>query len=97
MNWLEVSLTVDGEMAEAVAEVLARFAPNGVVIESTAIDDSLVDEGHPIGPLRVCAFLPIDAHLEETRQRIEESLWYLGRIRSIDPPEFRPIKEINWA
>ena len=29
--WLEVSLTVDGELAEAVAEVLARFAPDGVV------------------------------------------------------------------
>jgi ribosomal protein L11 methyltransferase len=56
-----------------------------------------VDEGHPIGPLRVCAFLPIDTNLEETRQRVEESLWYLGRIRSIDQPEFRPIKEINWA
>jgi hypothetical protein len=29
--WLEVSLTVDGELAEAVAEVLSRYAPNGVV------------------------------------------------------------------
>ena len=26
-NWLEVSLTVDGELAEPVAEVLARFHP----------------------------------------------------------------------
>ena len=33
MNWLEVSLTVDGELAEAVADVLARFAPNGVMTE----------------------------------------------------------------
>ncbi len=32
-NWLEVSLTVDGELAEAVADVLARFAPNGVATE----------------------------------------------------------------
>ena len=31
MNWLEVSLLVNGELAEAVADVLARFAPNGVV------------------------------------------------------------------
>ena len=29
-NWLEVSLTVDGELAEAVADVLARFVPNGM-------------------------------------------------------------------
>ena len=27
MDWLEVSLRVNGEMAEAVADVLARFAP----------------------------------------------------------------------
>jgi len=97
MNWLEVSLTVDGEMAEAVAEVLARFAPNGVVIESTVIKANLVDEGHPIGPLRVCAFLPLDADIERTRQRVEESLWYLGRIRPLPKPEFKPIEEINWA
>ena len=30
MNWLEVSLTVNGELAEAVADVLARSAPTGV-------------------------------------------------------------------
>ena len=51
MNWLEVSLTLDGEIAEAVAEVLARFAPNGVVIESTAIESTPDDEGMPVGPL----------------------------------------------
>ena len=34
-SWLEVSLNVDGELAEAVAEVLRRFTPDGVVIEST--------------------------------------------------------------
>ena len=31
-SWLEVSLTVDGERAEAVAEVLGRYLPDGVVI-----------------------------------------------------------------
>ena len=33
-KWLEISLTVDGELAEAVAEVLDRFATGGVVVES---------------------------------------------------------------
>ncbi len=31
--WLEVSLIVDGELAEAVADVLRRYLPDGVVIE----------------------------------------------------------------
>ncbi|MFC1996117.1 50S ribosomal protein L11 methyltransferase [Chloroflexota bacterium] len=97
MNWLEVSLIVDGEMAEAVAEVLARFAPSGVVIESTAIQANVEDEGHPVGPLRVCAYLEMDDQIEETCQRIEESLWYLGRIRELAEPVFKTIGEVNWA
>jgi ribosomal protein L11 methyltransferase len=96
MNWLEVSLTVDGEMAEAVAEVLARHVA-GVVIESTAIEANVEDEGRPVGPLRVCAYLPMDAQLEETRQRIEESLWYLGRIRKLPTPQFKPVEAVDWA
>jgi ribosomal protein L11 methyltransferase len=96
--WIEVSLTVDGEMAEAVAEVLARFAPDGVVIEATAVvaaqDDS---EGHPVGPLRVCAYLPDDDRLPETRSRLEESLWFLGRIRPLPDPEFNLVQQTDWS
>ena len=32
-EWLEVSVEVDDETAEAVAEVISRYAPGGVVIE----------------------------------------------------------------
>jgi ribosomal protein L11 methyltransferase len=96
--WLEVSLIVDGELAEPVAEVLARFIPEGVVIESTAVtanpDDS---EGHAIGPLRVFGYLPMDEQIETTRRRLEESLWYLGRIRPLPPAQFQPIQQTNWA
>lgn len=97
MNWLEVSLTVDGELAEAVAEVLARFVPGGVVVESTAIFADPFDEGYPIGPLRVCGYIPVDAQLEETRQRIEEALYFLSRIQPLPEPEFKPVEEVNWA
>ena len=96
-HWLEVSLTVDGELAEAVAEVLSRFAPEGVAIESTAIYNNEDSEGgHPVGPLRVCAYLSAKADIEETRQRVEEALWYLGRIAPLPSPQFRLIQEINW-
>jgi len=97
-NWLEVSLTVDGELAESVAEVLARFIPEGVVIESIVVTSNPDDpEGHPVGPLRVYGYLPVDAHLEEKRRRLEESLWYLGRIRSLPEPQFQLIQQTNWA
>jgi ribosomal protein L11 methyltransferase len=96
-NWLEVSLVVDGELAEAVAEVLARYVPNGVAIQSTAIETNLDDEGKAVGPLRVCAYLPIDAETESKQRQIEEALWYLGRIRPIPVPQFQAFEEVNWA
>jgi ribosomal protein L11 methyltransferase len=97
-KWLEVSLTVDGELAESVAEVLARYIPEGVVIESTAVtanpDNS---DSHAVGPLRVYGYLPVDPRLEDTRRRLEESLWYLGRIRPLPDPQFQLIQQTNWA
>ena len=96
--WLEVSLIVDGELAEAVAEVLARYIPAGVVIESTAVYAGPEDEnGQAVGPLRVCGYLPMDAALEETRRNIEEGLWYLGRITPLPAAVFRPFEEVNWV
>jgi ribosomal protein L11 methyltransferase len=97
-TWIEVELIVDGELAEAVAEVLGRFVSGGVVIESTAgaasDDDS---QGQAIGPLRVCGYLPVDDQLEENRRRLEEALWYLGRIRPLPAPQFRTVQEQDWS
>ena len=31
-SWLEINVSVDSELAEAVAEVLSRYAENGVVV-----------------------------------------------------------------
>jgi ribosomal protein L11 methyltransferase len=97
IQWIEVSLLVDGELAEAVAEVFSRFAPQGVVIESTAITPDPEGEGSPSGPLRVCAYLPVDQELEQKRQRLEEALWYLGRISPLPTSQFRPVEEIDWV
>jgi ribosomal protein L11 methyltransferase len=101
MNWIEVSLLVDGEMAEAVAEVLARYVPGGVVISSTAIEADSEDVGRVVGPLKVAAYLPDDENLGNIRQKIEEGLYYLGRIHSVPnalpTPTFAPIQETNWV
>lgn len=94
--WLEISLVVDGEMAEAVAEVMGRYIPSGVAIEATEIEPDLEGEGTPVGPLRVRGFIPVGAQLEETRRKIEEGLWYLGRIRPLPAPEYRRIEDVNW-
>jgi ribosomal protein L11 methyltransferase len=95
--WLEVSLVVDGEMAEAVAEVLRRYLPDGVAIESTAVTAGPADEnGHAVGPLKVHGYILADENLEDTRKKIEEGLWYLGRISPLPAAEFKLIREVNW-
>ncbi|MBN2501309.1 MAG: 50S ribosomal protein L11 methyltransferase [Anaerolineales bacterium] len=94
--WLQVTVEVDGEMAEAVADVFSRYAPNGVVIESTQIKAAPNEPGEPVGPLRVVAYLPVDGRLEETRQKLLEGLWHMGQIQPIPEPTFTPIQETNW-
>jgi ribosomal protein L11 methyltransferase len=95
-SWLEISLTVDGELAEAVAEVLARYATNGVVVESGVEYNDTEEMGIPVGPVRVYGYLPVDEKLEDIRQRTLESLWYLGRITPLPEPEFRNIADQDW-
>jgi len=96
MNWLEVSLTVNGELAEAVADVLARFAPNGVMTEQGVKFLNDEDEGTATGPITVRAYLPVDEHIEETRQKLEESLYYLGMIQPLPAAVFNSIADQNW-
>ena len=96
MNWLEVSLTVNGELAEAVADVLARFAPNGVMTEQGVKFMNDEDEGTPTGPITVRAYLPMDEQVEQKRQKIEEALYYLGTIQPQPPAAFTPIADQNW-
>ncbi len=96
-RWFELALEVDGELAEAVAEVLARFAPNRIAIEAGHIQDQPDGEGVPIGPVRVTAYLPVDEDLETTRQRIEEALWHLHVIRPLPQPTYRFLEEQDWV
>jgi ribosomal protein L11 methyltransferase len=96
MNWLEVSLTVDGELAESVADVFARFAPNGVMTEQGVRYNDAEDAGTPTGPITVRAYLEVNEQLEETRQKLEESLFYLGMIRPLPAPSYKQIADQNW-
>jgi len=96
MNWLEVSLTVDGELAESVADVFARFAPNGVMTEQGVKYNDAEDAGTPAGPITVRAYLEVNDGLEETRQKLEESLFYLGMIRPLPVPSYKQIADQNW-
>jgi len=95
-RWLEVSLVVDGELAEAIADVLGRFVSNGVVVESGVTYTDLEDEGTPFGPVRVYGYLVVDERVEENRRRLEEALWHLGQIQPLPEPAFRPVADEDW-
>jgi len=96
MNWLEVSLTVNGELAESVADVFARFAPNGVMTEQGVKFLDEEDEGTATGPITIRAYLEVNDQLEETRQKLEESLFYLGMITPVPTPSYKQIADQNW-
>lgn len=87
---------MNGELAEAVAEVLARFAPTGVVMEQAVEYTDAEDEGTAVGPVTVRAYLPADEALPDTRRRLEEALYYLGRIQPLPPARFEPVGDQNW-
>ena len=97
MYWLEVSVVVDGEGAEAVAEMLRPYAyGNGVVLEQRG-DASKADPNALEPEVTVKVFLPEDQDTVGLRRKIEESLYHLGRLYPIPAPQFRKLVEEDWA
>ncbi|MBN1230429.1 MAG: 50S ribosomal protein L11 methyltransferase [Anaerolineales bacterium] len=98
IGWHRISIEVDGELAEALGDVFSRYSDeSSVVIESTAVDTSDPDSpGKVIGPLRVSLYLPLDESLDGTLQKIEEALWYLGRIQPLPEVSHTIIQDSNW-
>lgn len=95
-KWLRVSLSVDGELAEAVAEALERYTSGGVVVESDVKFVNAEDLGTPYGPVKVYGYIIIDENIEETRQKVEEALWHIHTIRQLPQPEYSEIADENW-
>jgi ribosomal protein L11 methyltransferase len=95
--WWEVSLRVKEELAESVADVMARFAPGGVALGYDTIEPDPDGEGAPAGPLTVRAYLPADAEWESRRARLEEALWHLGQISPLPEPEWSAVIEKDWS
>lgn len=96
VHWIEVKIECDGELAEALAEVLGRFVSHGVVVESLTHFNQKTQENEPTGKLSVSGYLAVNEDLEAKRQKLEEALWHLNQIASIPEPEYRPIKDENW-
>ena len=93
MDWLEVSVHVDGEAAEAVSEVFSRYGHGGAVIEEAISEtDEAVGE-----TLTVKVYLPFENGQATGQREIEEALWHLSQLYPIPVPRFRHLSEEDWA
>jgi ribosomal protein L11 methyltransferase len=99
MEWLELSVAVDHEAAESVAELLARYGyGSGVVMEPawTPGEEGPEFTIDPARPVILRTYLPLDAQVAETRRQIEQALWHLGQIRPVGPLETRALADEDW-
>lgn len=95
-HWLEVSIYVDGEAAEAVAELFSRYSENGVVCEQGVEYDASEEHAYPVGPVKVSGYIEVNDELDTVRQKIDEGLYFIGRIVYLPPAEFRWVEDQNW-
>jgi ribosomal protein L11 methyltransferase len=96
LSWLEITIVCDGELAEAVSEVLARYVTQGVVTETDVKYDDAEETPLAYGPIRVFGYLENDDTVEEKRRMIEEGLWHLSQIQPVPAPTYRVIANQDW-
>lgn len=95
-KWIEISLTVSSEQAEAVAEVLNRAIPNGVVVEQNAVQENSSSADHLEKRARVFGYLLADEEIHEKKRGIIKFLRHLSQIQPLPEPVFTPIWDEDW-
>jgi len=98
VRWLEISVTTDGEAAEAVVELFNRYGHGQAVIE-TQLDcfEHELEGEVQASTVIVRTYLPLDVDAQEARRRLEEGLWHLSRLYPIPEPAMRELDEESWA
>ncbi|MCY3779665.1 MAG: 50S ribosomal protein L11 methyltransferase [Chloroflexi bacterium] len=98
-DWIEVSLRVDGESAEAVAELLGRFGHQGVAIEQDGIPPDTWDETEvpPATDFVLRAYFPADATFGDKKTELETSLGHMRLMYPMPTPVYRPLRAADWA
>ncbi len=98
-RWIEVTLRVDGEAAEATAGVLQRYGYQGVAVEHEGIPPDKLDEDQipPATTLAVKAYLPEDDQSEMLKKQLEDALGYMNMMYPMPTPVYRIVEETDWA
>lgn len=92
-NWLEISVWLDGEAAEAISEIFNRYGTGGAVIEQRFLDGAGAHD--VVNELAVKTYIPADD--AATKLKIEEALWHLGQLLPIPEPKFQVLGPADWA
>jgi ribosomal protein L11 methyltransferase len=93
-DYLELSVPVDGEAAEAVCELFERYGGGAVVeLRLRAGTDDGADLAVP--EARVTTYIAADD--VDGRARLEVGLWHLGQLYPIPEATVRMLAEANWA
>ncbi len=99
MDWIEIALSVDGEAAEAVAELLQRYGHQGVAIEQDNIASEIWDDGDqpPVTTLTVRAYIQADDRAEDAKLRLETALGHMSLMYPMPRPVYTIVHEEDWA
>jgi ribosomal protein L11 methyltransferase len=100
MKWIEIALTVDGEAAEAVAELLQRYGHQGVSVEQADIApdmDAWEDEIPSAQSLLVRAYIPDDERTTEIKTQLEAALGHLNMMYPMPKPIYTVVNDEDWA
>lgn len=99
-TWLELAVTCDSEAVEPITELFAQYGFNqGVAIEESFTqepdgDNFAVD---PTGPVTVRTFINAADIAPDTIETMRQSLWHLGRMRTISDLTVTERAEEDWA
>ena len=97
-TWIEIAVEVDGEAAEAVAEVLERYGHQGVALEQVGFRlEVWEDEVPPPEKIIVKAYMPADENAPDKQQQLRDALRYMRAMIDLPEPTFRALEETDWA
>jgi ribosomal protein L11 methyltransferase len=97
---LEISVEADAESVDAVVDLFSRHVYNrGVVLNEPFVQDSDGDnlEIDATRPVVVSGYLPLNASVDESVQRIDEGLWHLRHLGTVGELMRRVQHEEDWA
>jgi ribosomal protein L11 methyltransferase len=99
MDWIEIALSVDGESAEAVTEILNRYGHQGVSIEQEGIMPEMYDDGEAPPPTRLTirAYMPNDERVDAAKMQLESALGYMNLMYPMPTPTYRIVQDEDWA